>query len=68
MLAKVVQEEKDWVRCTTLENGKQALEVDGSVIKIVSKDDKTHSYAVFLFFAFISCGIALICRYFMFSM
>lgn len=68
MLAKVVQEEKDWVRCTTLENSKQALEVDGSVIKVVSKDDKTQSYVVLLFFAFVSCGIALVCRYFMLSM
>ena len=68
MLAKVVQEEKDWVRCTTLENSKQALEVDGSVIKVVSKDNKTQSYVVLLFFAFVSCGIALVCRYFMLSM
>lgn len=68
MIAKVIQEEKDWVSCTSFANNNQTLKVDGSCIKIVSEDEQAHSLNFFLLCAIVSCGIALICRYLMFSM
>lgn len=67
MIAKVIQEEKEWVSCTTIADNIQALEVEGCLIKIVSKNKQALSLNIFLLYAIVSCGIALICRYFIFS-
>lgn len=63
MIAEVVQDQKDWINCTAFANG--SIKVEGSEIHIVDKMNDTRPYSLLILFAFISCGIALICRYFM---
>lgn len=67
VIAEVVQEQKDWINCTSLTSENKSLEVCGSEISVVHKDETNNSYSFFILFAFLSCGLALVCRYFMIS-
>lgn len=62
MLGEIVQQEKNWIKCTSFDNG--TIKVNGGEISVINKRKGNSFSMLFIFFAGTFCAMSLLYHYF----